>query len=597
MLKDIQITKKFPLVMITFALFSAMATGLIAYNKTADSMEQTARDNLKSLLASRKSALVQYFDTIIHQVTFHAKSPLIIDSLKSFSEAWDDLGTNQSQHLQQLYIHQNPYPKGRRSAFLTAPDNSQYSQLHKQIHPLLSSVIDTESYYDLFLINRNGDLLYSVQKEPDFATNLLTGLWKKTNLAELFRRINDAPLTGKTHISDFSPYQPSDNKPASFIGTAIFDQRSHYLGAIILQLPIEPIDKIMQVTAGMGETGETYVVGPDLLMRSNSRFFQDRSILTTRVDTLSVQRALQGETGFGVIRDYRKVPVYSSFVPFSVLSMKWAMLAEIDAAEVLKPVYDMSRFLLISGLLITFVIFIFGYLLSSDISKPIVAMTKMMKRLSDNDLDINISVNERQDEVGKMAEAMVIFKKNAIEREQLKNELSKIANLDALTGLYTRKYAMEHLQLLMEDSAGDLSKLVLKFIDLDNFKQINDAYGHHIGDKTLCNIADHLSACVREKDIVARIGGDEFIIIFPYIHDIEDISPIANDIVQSLPAQKLPITFSIGMSVFPDDAKDALILLKNADIGIYNVKKTGKNNFCYWRQKSGKNIVSINTTC
>jgi len=592
MLKDTLITKKFPLVMITFALVSALVTGIIAYTKTTDSMEMLAKEQLKSLLASRKSALSQYFDTIIHQVTFLAKNPLTVSSLEQFSAAWQSLKTSPYEQLQHLYVHQNPYPKGKRSAYLSASDASRYTLVHQKSHPLFNNMIDTDSYYDLFLINPQGELLYSVQKEADFASNLLNGRWKETDLAQLFRLINHQPEVGKIHISDFSPYQPSNNEPASFIGTSVFNIDNQYLGAIILQLPIEPIDQIMQVTAGMGESGETYVVGADYLMRSNSRFFQDRSILTTKVDTLSVNRALQGETGFSIVDDYRKIPVYSSFTPFRTLSIKWAMLAEIDEAEVLKPVYNISRYLLISAIIVTLLIFVFGYFLSRDIARPIVAMTMMMKRLASNELNINISISERRDEVGKMAEAMVVFKQNAIEREHMRKELSRIANVDALTGLYTRKYAMEQLQLLMQDSRSTRTKLVLMFLDLDNFKEVNDKLGHHSGDQTLCNIADHILSCVREQDIIARIGGDEFIIIFPGIHEIDDLSAIATDLLESLPPQQLPISLSIGISVFPDDAQSALELLKNADLAMYNVKKGGKNNFCYWQQVASDTAVN-----
>jgi diguanylate cyclase (GGDEF)-like protein len=584
MLKDIKITQKIPLIMITFALLSAIATGFIAYNKTASSMKETARDNLQSLLSSRKSALQQYFDTIIHQITFHAKSPLIIKSIKDFDAAWQVIEDDKGHRLKQLYIHENPYTKGRKGAFLTALDGSKYSQVHQKTHPYLSNMIDTDAYYDLFLINTAGDLIYSVQKEADFSTNLLNGKWQNTSLAKLFQQINTGQSPGVIHISDFSPYHPSSDEPASFIGTAIFDLHNKYLGVLVLQLPIEPIDRIMQVSAGMGRSGETYVVGPDLLMRSNSRFFQDRSILMTTVDSTSVHRALLGETGFGVIEDYRQIPVYSSFTPISVLSMKWAMVAEIDQAEVLQPVYEMSQFLLIGGLLLTLVILIVGYLISTDISQPIVAMTNMMKKLSNNELSINISVNERKDEIGNMADAMVVFRQNAIEREHLKDQLSKIADQDTLTGLYTRKFAMEHLQTLIDGAQLDQSKLVLMFIDLDNFKQINDEYGHYMGDKTLCNIAEHLRSCVREQDVVARIGGDEFIILFPHINNTEIISSIANEIVKSTPPQVVPLSLSIGISVFPDDTTNAIELLKNADIAMYNVKKAGKNNYCFWQQ-------------
>jgi diguanylate cyclase (GGDEF)-like protein len=583
MLKDIQITKKFPIIMITFALISALATGAIAFTKTASSMELAAQEKLKSLLASRKSALTQYFDSTIYEVGFQGKNPLIIDAIEDLNQAWMSLGAGQEEKLRTLYIEKNPFEASKRHLYLNADDNSQYSFFHRKKHPLLSTLTNIDSYYDLFLINTQGDLIYSVDKEIDFATNLKTGPWRETQLARLFKRINDSPQIGKVLISDFAPYKPSFDAPASFIGTAVFNQASQYIGTIIFQLPIEPINRIMQVTAGMGTSGETYLVGEDLLMRSNSRFYKERSILSTQVDTPSVHRALAGETGFAIIDDYRAIPVYSAFSSFNVLSINWAILAEIDEQEVLLPVYDMSNFLMISGILIALAISVFGYVLSTDISKPIVAMTGMMQQLSDNDLQVNISVDERKDEIGKMAQAMVVFKQNAIERESLRKELIKIADVDSLTSLFTRKFAIDKLNELLYTADFLKQKLALMFIDVDDFKKINDSYGHDIGDKTLQNVASHISANVRKEDIVARIGGDEFIIILPGINHIKEVSPIAIAILASLVKHPFPISLSIGISIYPDNASNATQLLKKADDAMYTVKGTGKNNFSYWK--------------
>ena len=582
MLKNIEITKKFPLVMITFALISALITGVIAYSKTYASMDDAAKEKLRSLLDSRKSSLNQYFDNIAHQVTFQAHNPIVIDALASFDKGWDALGEGQTKHLQKLYIEQNPFSRKQRRSYITASDSSQYSQTHHQYQPLMKNIIETNAYYDLFLINRSGDLVYSVVKERDFATNLINGKWKDTNLAQLFKEINNTQKVADIKIIDFKPYAPSDNKPASFIGTSVFDDQSNYLGAIIFQLPIEPLDHIMQVTAGMGSSGETYLVGPDYLMRSNSRFFKQSSILRTQVKTEPSIKSLAGESGFIVSDDYRGISVYSAYSPINVLSLKWGILAEIDEAEVLEPVYEISQVLLISGILITLAIFSVGYLLSSDISQPIVAMTNMMNRLSKNDLAFDICVEERSDEVGDMAKAMVVFKEHALEREKLKDELRNIANVDSLTGLYSRKFAMEKLVLLMESATEKNNKVVLMFIDLDNFKQVNDTYGHHTGDQTLCSISQHLSACVRKDDIVSRIGGDEFLISFPNIESMTDISNIATHILNTFPENPYGISLSIGLSVYPDDAKDPDALVQYADEAMYKVKQQGKNNFSYW---------------
>ena len=590
MLKDINFTRKFPLVMISFALISAIATGIIAYTNTASSMKEAAKNNLIALLESRKSSLEQYFGNIEQQVSFHAKSPLVIRSVNDFKRSWDKLD-NPKNYLQQHYIYTNPFKPGKKDSLLAAQDNSEYTEFHRQYHPIFSNMIAGSSYYDFFLLDTRGNLLYSVAKELDYATNLLSGEWRDTGIAKLYRSINDHPVDGSIQLADFDFYGPSQGDPASFVGAPIFNQQHVYQGVLILQLPIEPLNDIMQVTAGMGETGETYLVGTDMLMRSNSRFYQERSILTTLVSTPSVHSALLGKTSFGIIDDYRGITVFSAFSPVSFLGVHWAMLAEMDEAEILKPVLAMSNFLLLTGILIALVISALGYLLASDISRPIVTMTKIMNQLSENDLSANIRVSDRKDEVGKMANAMVVFKRNAIERDELQRELSHLAIHDALTGLYTRKFGIEKLRSLLEKAKSHQHKLVLMHLNVDNFKQINATYGHSIGDQVLCDIAIKLKAYVRDDDVVARLGGDEFLIILPNVEDLEDSLNIANKILHKV-QPRLPmgesnpkLTMSIGLSVFPDDGTEACALLRQADRAMYSVKCQGKNRVDYWRSE------------
>jgi len=591
MLKNSKITLKLPFVMISLALISALATGVIAYTHTASSMHNAAKNNLESLLESRKSSLQQYFENIQQQISFHAKSPLIISSLGKFSSAWQQLPADPKEYLQTVYIENSPYQRSNRGALHNAADNSQYSTAHSNYHPIFSNMIAGSSYSDFFLVDPVGNIIYSVNKELDFASNLYSGPYKNTSVAELFRSLNKQPSEVGIQMADFSFYSPSYQIPSSFIAAPVFAADNRYLGAVIFQLPIRALDKIMQVTAGMGESGETYLVGSDLLMRSNSRFYKDRSILTTRVGTASVYQALQGRSGFNIIHDYRHIKVFSAYAPVEFLGLHWAMLAEIDQAEVLQPVYDVSRFLLISGVLIAIVISVLGHLLATDISRPIVAMTHMMKRLSRNDLEVDISVDQRCDEVGKMVEAMVVFKRNAIERKLLQQELNHIASHDVLTGVYTRKHALDHLAYLVKLAQAEGAKLVLMHINLDNFKAVNDIHGHQVGDKVLSGIAQRLQECVREADIIARIGGDEFIVILPNVSDLEESLNIASSILSKvhpvLPmAQNSPLlTLSIGLSVYPDDAGDVNSLLLHADRAMYNVKSRGKNNYEYWKQE------------
>jgi len=577
--------------MISLALISALATGIIAYYSASNGMRTAAEEKLISLLESRKFSLYQYVSTIQKDLAIHAQSPLLIESIQDFSLAWQQLPEDKKAYLQQQYIHTNPFKAGQKDALLSGKDNNSYNQLHRKYHPVFRNLIKARDFYDLFLFDTTGNMVYSVSKEKDFATNIINGPWKKSHLSKVFSIINKNPSPGVQILSDFSHYKPSGNTPASFIGSPIFDANGSYIGVLVFQMPIEPLNRVMQVTAGMGETGETYLVGSDLLMRSDSRFYQGRSILATTVATDSVHQALAGKQGIQVLADYRGVQVFSAYTPINILGTQWAMIVEVDEAEVMAAVYEMSQFLAISGLLLLVLISIFGYLLAQDISRPIVDMTDMMRRLSKNDLDINISVSKRGDEIGGMADAMVVFKQNAIEKAKLQEKLNHLANHDSLTGLPTRQYALKTLEKLIKKSKENNGKLAIMFVDLDDFKRVNDTYGHHVGDQVLKNVAHGLSSSVRKNDIVARIGGDEFLIIVPDIDSDRDSNKIAGEMIRavgnsfSARSKKINISVSIGISIYPQHAQEPDQLIKRADSAMYTAKGGGKNNYCYWQDE------------
>ena len=137
-------------------------------------------------------------------------------------------------------------------------------------------------------------------------------------------------------ISDMQSYGPSDGIPAMFMATAIHSEDDEFLGVIAFQLPTNEIISIMNYTSGMGETGETYLVGEDRLMRSDSRFSQDSTILRQEVDTPTVNRALAGEEGIDLVADYRGVEVMSVYSSMAVGDTTWAVMAEIDREEVVR---------------------------------------------------------------------------------------------------------------------------------------------------------------------------------------------------------------------------------------------------------------------
>ncbi|PIW61717.1 methyl-accepting chemotaxis protein [Shewanella sp. CG12_big_fil_rev_8_21_14_0_65_47_15] len=210
----------------------------------------------------------------------------------------------------------------------------------------LKSLNKLLGFYDLFIIKDDGSVFYTVAKEPDYGTNLRTGPYRTSGLAQLFERAlasSEAVL-----LQDFSAYAPSNGQPAAFIGQAI--QYNQQRIVVAAQVSIERINRVMQIREGMGDTGETYLIGPDNRMRSDS--FLDPvkrtvsasfagSVAHNGVDTLAVKAALAGEEGVMQLYDYNNNFVVSAYSPVIEMGLKWGLMAEIDVSEIAAPAYRM----------------------------------------------------------------------------------------------------------------------------------------------------------------------------------------------------------------------------------------------------------------
>lgn len=171
------------------------------------------------------------------------------------------------------------------------------------------------------------------------------------------------------------------------------------------------------------------------------------------------------------------------------------------------------------------------------------------------------------------------------ERKQTEKMLNYMAYYDSLTSLPNRMLLNDRLTLALSYAHRNKEMLAVMFLDLDNFKTINDTLGHTVGDKLLQSVSRRLSDCLREGDTIARLGGDEFVLLLPQIKHEEDAAKVAKKVLESLKppfsyeGQDLHVTTSIGISLYPHDGKDVQTLLKNADAALYRAKEEGKNNY------------------
>lgn len=174
------------------------------------------------------------------------------------------------------------------------------------------------------------------------------------------------------------------------------------------------------------------------------------------------------------------------------------------------------------------------------------------------------------------------------ERTKAEQEIHHLANYDTLTGLPNRNLLHDRLQQAIVQAARTSGNVGVLFLDLDRFKGVNDSLGHRAGDQLLKTVSERLRVCVRESDTLARIGGDEFVVILSLVSDEDGISSAASKILAIISepflieGQELYLTASIGVAVYPTDGSDVQALLKHADLAMYQAKDMDRNNFQFF---------------
>lgn len=338
--------------------------------------------------------------------------------------------------LQYLYLSNNRYPMGEKNKLVSLGNGSSYDALHGSTHPFLDDFVERFGYYDLFLVDTRGDMLYSVFKEVDFATNLRNGPYADSGIARVFNRAMSA-AEGQIVVEDFAPYLPSYNGAASFAAAPVFEHGKR-LGVLIVQMPIDEINAIMTsgglwADVGLGESGETYLLGQDRLARSMSRFLMEdpngylamlRQLNVPRatvdmiaarqtniglqtIDTEGSRAALRGETGFAIFPDYRGVEVLSAYTPLNITGLNWVLMSEIDKDEAFAAVVEMRSNIIIWALVVTIAVFLFalaaGALFSNQITRPVLRLVHTIEEIEQNsDLSRRIE-HKAKDELGDMA--------------------------------------------------------------------------------------------------------------------------------------------------------------------------------------------------
>ena len=342
-------------------------------------------------------------------------------------------------------------------------------------HDFFEKFISTYGYYDFFIIDKSGDVFYTVAKEADYQTNLLTGAYNHSGLGTLYKKVSN----NKSYaMSDFSRYAPSNNEPAGFIALPYTNIYGVEI-VIALQLSINKINHLMQQRSGMGESGESYLIGRDLLMRSDSFLDPEGhsvkasfagNVANNGVNTEGGKLAISGKSGNKIITDYNGNLVLSAYTPININGIKWALLSEIDVSEAFSPIYQMYWNIFYIILLGLSFIIVIALLTSKSILQPLGGEPTEMQRISetiaDGDLMVSFTDHNNHSSVYGAMQRMTANLRNVIsEIIHDSNNLTNVAmetsalSLQSSTSLQGQKSNIEQVAAAVEEMSVSINEV------------------------------------------------------------------------------------------------------------------------------------------
>jgi methyl-accepting chemotaxis protein len=423
MLKKLRISAKIPLFVIGVSALVGVGVGVSSYLTSSQAMHEATRERLLASTESGKQLILDYLHAIEEELAIIAEHPGTVSAVNEFASTWqfwEQLGKDPSAELKRAYISENPFPVGEKQKLDKAETGSGYDAVHAKYHPWFRKMQETAGYYDVFLFDTKGNLVYSVFKEADFATNFQPGgKWAETGLGDVYRRALEGGGQNVAFV-DFAPYAPSAGAPASFMAHAIHDASGQTVGVLAFQMPIGKINALMTHTSGLGETGELALIGEDRLMRNDSAFTSGvDDILTTKLDSPVIDAGFENGKAFGNAELHRGMMLDVEAVKLDYQGVHYAVVAMQDFAEAEAPLIHARNRMLLTGAGLIALAFVIGLFLARSITSPIRKIVGVMNDLAAGRTDMVVEGADRADEIGEMAGAVEIFRENAVQRRVL----------------------------------------------------------------------------------------------------------------------------------------------------------------------------------
>lgn len=558
--------------------------GTYDYYTSKDTIISQSKQRVTSLREVRKKQIEDYINQSKEEVIYFAKNRFFIDAAKDLILAYNNYNPDSTERalisgeVQYYYENNfmnrlseidrkeitiskyiprtNPQTQALQYHYIVNQGESKlskndYFNVHEKYFPLMKEAMDRFKYYDIFIMDNDGNITFTVAKEPDFATNVKDNMISNTNLAKIYVEFKNKADADYVAIYDYEAYLASAYEPAIFIASNFYDN-GRKIGTLIIQLSVDDINALMTGDGkwkedGLGQSGETFIVGKDSLMRTESRSFLEEPksfyeyletsgksaslideikyyktcIMSMPVKSVAVKKAMQGLSGEEVITDYRGLSALASYSPVDIADLKWNIVSKIDEDELLEPVKVVRYRAIIAQFIVFILISLIANFVASSISKPMFKLSAASQEVSKGNLDVKTDI-KTGDEIEDLSNAFnkmvsdVKNEKNSLqlvmtELESGKSELEKQAtilsklNQDAeiqkiqveaknreletvLTTVNAQKSEMERQAFKINQSFEETQSLVKQLDEEKNFI-VNQNREFEANSKVLMNLA------------------------------------------------------------------------------------------------------------
>jgi class 3 adenylate cyclase len=488
-LSRISIQSKLLMMLLVTSILSAAVVGFIGYQSGQSSLRASVFDRLTEIRQSQTRQLQSQISDLQNSLVIYSRGSTATEAIQAYTAGFDQLNNATITPAQQQTIvkyYQDVFAKHEDAqtgndvdinallptsnaqkylqAFYTTPftdwdaavkfddahDGSAWSAANARFNDFFRQIVTRFQFEDALLLDTRGNVVYSAYKGVDLGTNILNGPYHVSSLTDAYNKAMESNAVDYVAITDFGDYQPAD-EPTAWMVSPVGDQ-GRVEGVLALQFPISKINRLMTMDkrweeSGMGRTGETFIVGPDDLMRSDSRLFvenpeaferdvvqagtppdvaqesirQNGTTLVQPVATEATQLAQRGQRGTLIAQDYLGHETLQAYAPVDVSGLHWAAIAKIDTSEAFAPVSRFTRTLVLSTTVIIFVVCIAAMLLARLFVRPIRRLESGAQRISSGEYGVSLPVQSR-DEFGDLTVAFNEMSRNLAIKEQLLTE-------------------------------------------------------------------------------------------------------------------------------------------------------------------------------